>query len=176
MSDQQQFTDLRLNIGCGKWVLDGWYNIDIAVSPLANKPPDLLCDIRAIPLPDGCAKEAMAIHVWEHVDRWECERTALEWARLLKPGGLLVLEMPDLFKCCRNILNGTEGKKPDQLGMWGLYGEPIGPLMQHKWAWTFKTLAPFLERYGFTGMQEERTMYHHTGRDVRDFRITARKT
>lgn len=168
-------TDLRLNVGCGKWCLDGWVNIDIAVSPLARKAPEILCDIRKIPLPDGCAAELMAIHVFEHVDRWDCEDTMAEWSRLLKRGGRMVLEMPDLIRCCRNIINGTEGKKPDQLGMWGLYGEPVGPLMQHKWAWTFKTIRPLMERCGLADVKEERTMFHQSGRDVRDFRVEAIK-
>lgn len=175
MSEPQRYTELRLNLGCGKWVLPDWFNIDAIVSPLAQRQPELLCDLRSIPLPDGCAREAMAIHVWEHIDRWECDRTMDEWARLLKPGGLLILEMPDLIKCCRNVINGTEGKKPDQLGMWGLYGEPVGPPMQHKWAWTYKTLAPFLEQHGFERIKEERTMFHLSGRDIRDFRVSAWK-
>jgi len=87
---------LRLNLGSGKWNLEGWYNIDAIVSPLAQRQPDLICDLRSIPLPDGCAIEAMAIHVWEHIDRWECDRTIDEWARLLQPGAALILEMPDL--------------------------------------------------------------------------------
>ena len=166
---------LRLNLGSGKWNLEGWYNIDAIVSPLAQRQPDLICDLRSIPLPDGCAIEAMAIHVWEHIDRWECDRTIDEWARLLRKGATLILEMPDLLKCCRNVLDGVQGKKPDQLGMWGLYGEPVGAPMQHKWGWTFTTLRPFLERHGFVDVHETRTQFHQSGRDVRDFRVEARK-
>jgi predicted SAM-dependent methyltransferase len=175
MSERRQYIDERLNIGSGKWSLDGWINIDGVISPLATRPPDIICDIRKIPLPDGCAKEAMAIHVFEHIDRWDAEATLLEWARLLKRGGMLVLEMPDLIKCCRNIINNTQGKKPDQLGMWGLFGEPVGAPMQHKWAYTFKTIQPMLANAGFHEISEQRTMFHLCGRDVRDFRVEATK-
>src|ERR1043165_6045687 len=117
---------LRLNLGCGRHVLsDGWTNIDAAISPRASRPPDILCDVKKIPLPDACAIEVMAIHLFEHLYRWECDDTIDEWRRLLRPGGLLVLEMPDLFKFCRNIIEGIPGKgHEDQLGMWGLYGDP----------------------------------------------------
>jgi hypothetical protein len=80
-----------------------------------------------------------------------------------------------LIKCCRNIINGTQGKKPDQLGMWGLFGEPVGAPMQHKWAYTFKTIQPMLANAGFHEISEQRTMFHLCGRDVRDFRVEAIK-
>lgn len=185
MSETQRFIDdrfvgmkdLRLNIGCGKWCLDGWFNIDIAVSPLAKKTPELLCDIRSIPLPDACAVELMAIHVLEHVLRWDVEATLKEWARLLKPGGRMVLEMPDIIKCCRNVVNGLEGKKPDQLGMWGIFGDvTLGDeRMLHRWGYTFKTLAPMVAAVGLVDVTEQRTMFHQSGRDVRDFRLEAVK-
>lgn len=131
-----------------------------------------------IPLPDACATEIEAIHIWEHLYRWECEDTIDEWRRLLRAGGLLIMEMPDLFKICQNVVDGRKGKKhPDQLHMWGIYGDPreCDPLMVHRWGWTFTTLAPFLEDHGFVKVREEPTQYHSVGRDFRDFRIVARK-
>lgn len=169
---------MKINLGCGKWVLDGWFNVDVAISPSAKRPPELLCDVRAIPLPDECADELMGIHIWEHIDRWDCETTIIEWRRLLKPNGLLVLEMPDLLKCCSNILKGREGKHPDQLGMWGIFGDPTtkNHRMMHRWSWTYSTLKPFLAVHGFNEIREEATQFHASGgRGVRDFRIEARK-
>jgi hypothetical protein len=52
----------------------------------------------------------MAIHLFEHFYRWECERVLAEWRRLLKPRGRLVLELPDLHKCCLNIVKGRQGE------------------------------------------------------------------
>jgi len=169
---------LKLNLGSGRHSLDGWFNIDAAANPKAVRPPDLLCDVKSIPLPDACASEVMAIHLFEHLYRWECDDTIDEWRRLLRQGGLLTLEMPDLFKFCRNILEGIPGKNhADQLGMWGLYGDPRDrdPLMVHRWGWTFITIQPFLTEHGFTDIREDVTQWHKVGRGVRDFRVTARK-
>jgi predicted SAM-dependent methyltransferase len=169
---------MKINLGCGRTIYDDWFNVDVARSPLAKRDPDLFSDIRKLPaIADDCAEVVMAIHVLEHIERWEVEETLVEWRRILKPGGTLILEMPDLFKCCRNILTGREGNKPEQLGMWGLFGDWThhDPLMMHKWAWSYRTLAPVLTAAGFVSLREEETMFHQVGKGVRDFRVTAKK-
>lgn len=164
---------LKLNLGCGRHVLDGWFNVDVQRSPRAKRDPELLSDVRKIDLPDGCASTIMAIHLWEHLYRWECDKVIVEWHRLLEKGGELILEMPDLLKFCANIIQN----KTDQMGMWGLYGDPTekDPYMCHRWGWTFSTLKPFLQDAGFIDIREEVTQWHRCGRDDRDFRIVARK-
>jgi len=119
---------MRLNIGCGHRVKDGYFNIDAVHSPKAPRAPELLYHfqfdadgrlIEPVPLDDGVADEIQAIHVFEHFYRWTCKAAVTEFHRLLKPGGLLILELPDLIKCCKNIVEGREGRHPDQLGRWG---------------------------------------------------------
>ena len=100
------------------------------------------------------------------------------WFRLLKPGGILVLEMPDFMKCCRNIADGVRSHKhPDQLGMWGVFGDPRSrdPFMMHKWAWWFDSLKPVVEAAGFIKIVEQETRFHGAGRGIRDFRLEAIK-
>lgn len=163
---------MRLNVGCGKHTLDGgWTNIDAVRSPLAPRAPEIFADVGAIPLPDGCADELMAIHVFEHVYRWDSEKVLAEWARLLKSGGRLILEMPDLIKCCKNVIAG----RPDQMGMWGLYGDPKleDTYMVHRWLWTMKSITPLLVKAGFTDIVEKPTQWHPAGRLHRDFRVEA---
>lgn len=164
---------MKLNIGCGNRRLPGYTGTDAVPRPGA----DIVAPADKIPLPDGCADEVLAVHVWEHFLLWECDGVAAEWRRLLKPGGLLVLEMPDLIKCCRNILEGRETKKRDQLGMWGLFGDATlqDVHMLHRWGWTFATLQPFLADRGFVKIVERETVFHPAGRGVRDFRLEARR-
>lgn len=165
---------MRLNIGCGNRRLPGYTGIDAVQRPAA----DVVAPAHAIPLDDGCAEEVLAVHVWEHFFLWQCDSVLAEWRRLLRPGGRLVLEMPDILKCCRNILDGLESRKKDQMGMWGLYGDPTtqDEFMTHQWGWTFSTLAPFLAARGFDQIQERETQFHPAGRGVRDFRLEARRT
>jgi predicted SAM-dependent methyltransferase len=164
---------MRLNVGCGKRRLPGYTGIDV----VQRDGVDIVAPAHAIPLPDGCADEILGVHIWEHFLYWECDGVLAEWRRLLKPRGMLVLEMPDLIKCCRNILEGRESKKRDQMGMWGLFGDVTlkDVHMLHRWSWTFSTLSPFLAERGFTNIVERETQFHPAGRGVRDFRIEARK-
>lgn len=177
---------MRVNFGCGRQVLDGYYNIDAALHPVAPRPPELLFHFRfdaegklieQIPLEDGCAEEVMAIHVFEHFYQWECSAALREWHRLLKVGGKLILELPDFIKCCQNVVNGLQGKKPDQLQRWGLYGDPRekNRLMMHPWGWGPDELINFLGNHGFTDMRQEVTQFHINGRANRDMRIEAVK-
>lgn len=166
---------MRLNIGCGGRRLPGYTGVDAVERPAA----DIIARADKIPLPDGSVDEIMAIHLWEHFYRWECDGVIGEWKRLLKPGAQLVLELPNLRKCCENLLSGRAdgGKHVDQLSYWGLYGDPrqSDQFMAHRWGWTPETLKAFLVEHGFTKISEEPTQWHPAGRQNRDMRIVSRR-
>lgn len=168
---------LRLNVGAGSRRPPGYFNVDVQENPNAPKKLDATCHVKAIPLPDNCAEEVMAIHVWEHIYRWECDEVIVEWKRLLRAGGKLVLELPDMIKFCKNILDGRVkgGKHPDQLGMWAGWGDPRtkDPYMVHVWGWSPQSLSDFLSSHGFIKIKHLPTQYHPAGRDHRDMRIEA---
>lgn len=170
---------MRIHVGCGRRYLPGYVNTDIQHTPGAAQAPDLLCHMGAIPLPDGCADEILAIHVWEHLYRWECDAVAAEWLRLLKPGGRLVLELPDALKCARNLLDlARKGGKPlQQQAMWGLWGDDTlrDPHMIHRTGWWPESLAAYLSARGFGRITHPPTEWHPAGRKHRDMRIEARK-
>lgn len=156
---------LRLNIGCGKRRYDGWVNID-------SQKSDLDCDVRSIPLPDGCASEAMAIHVFEHIWRSEALATLREWHRLLAPGGLLVLELPDFLKCCKNVVAGMT----DQYGRQGIYGDLTVEHEHHlhHWGYVPAEVIGLLREAGFIKSKEAPPQFHGK-RSNRDMRIEAIK-
>lgn len=172
---------VRVNVCAGRHVLPGWINVDTVVSthPKAKGPPQVLADMRSIPLPDACADELMCIHGIEHVVVWEGEKAVAEWRRILKPGGLLVIECPDLVKCCRNVLDGYQvpGKHPDQFGLWGLYGDDSlqDEFMTHRYAYSPASLRALLRRQGFETILDEPPQWHAAGAVRRDMRMTARK-
>jgi len=180
---------MKINFGCGARVLDGYFNVDAMRDPNAPRDPELVEAmqfdgarlVNPLPLADGCADEVMAIHFFEHVYRWQADPLLDEWRRLLRVDGLLVLELPNLLKCCENIISGRTvgaGKHPDQSGMWGCFGDPRleSEFMSHKWGWTPQTLRMLLEQHGFRGVEEHTTVFHPAGRAHRDMRIIARRS
>lgn len=164
---------MKLNVGCGNRRLNGYTGIDAVARPAA----DIVAPAGAIPLKDGCAVEVLAVHLVEHAFSWEVPLLLAEWHRLLAPGGRLVLELPDLRKCARNLLEGRTGRKPDQLHMWGIFGDDTlrDPYMMHKSGWWFDRLAPLVSAAGFLNVVERETQFHAAGRLIRDFRLEACK-
>ena len=113
-----------------------------------------------------------AMHAIEHVYEWEAPQLLAEWKRLLQPGGLLVLELPNIEHAARNLLAGMS----PQMCMFPLYGDGShrDPYMCHRFGYTPKTIAALLKAGGFIGIRhlEPRT---HGGRANRDMRVEARR-
>lgn len=166
---------IHLNLGCGKKIWPGFVNIDFP-SNWSGKKPDIECDLRAIPLENGYADSAFAIHVLEHFYRWETEKVVAEWARILKPGGLLVIEVPCMDKVIGLFNHFISQKKPinEQMTLWALYGDPgyEEPTMVHKWCFFVQELMHILRESGFEDVSYEEPQYHAK---VRDIRVSGRK-
>lgn len=163
---------MRVNVGCGKRILDGYVNVDAVARPGVER----VCPADQLPFGDGSVREVLAVHVVEHVYAWEVPALLEEWARVLRPGGALVLEMPDVLRAARNLAEGLRiGKHPDQAHMWALYGDDTlrDPWMMHRSGWWFERLRPLVEAAGFRDVVERDTVFHPAGRRVRDFRLEA---
>ncbi|MEO8297189.1 MAG: methyltransferase domain-containing protein [Burkholderiales bacterium] len=151
---------IRLNLGCGDMPLPGYVNVDVAVER-AGKQPDVCADVRDLSVfASNHADEVMAIHVIEHFHRWEVVDILKEWVRVLKPGGRLVLECPNLISACEALLKDPAGAAgPGQEGsrsMWCFYGDPSwkDPLMCHKWLYTPQSLAQVMAEAGLTQLAQ----------------------
>ena len=151
----------RANLGCGRRILSGYLNVDL------NPRADVVCDITALP-EDWTDRfdEVLAVHVIEHIYPWDVEKTLLEWKRIIKPGGKIVIECPNLLKVASLFL-----EDPDKInyGMWGFYGDPStkDPLMGHKWGYIPKSLIKLLRAAGFVDVEVKPAQYHVAKRDMR---------
>lgn len=170
---------MKLNLGCGHWILPGYVNVDAAPSRLGQKP-DVICDLRKLtPFEDGCAEEVLAVHVIEHFWRWEVVAVLREWMRVLKPGAPLILECPNLQSACEEFLrdpDAASGPGPEgQRTMWVFYGDPRwqDPLMVHRWAYTPRSLAKVMEQAGLADIRQEPAQFKL--REPRDMRLVGRK-
>lgn len=83
----------RLHIG-GREQRPGWEILNILPGPAVDHVGDAV-DLGRFP--DGCFAEVYASHVLEHFDYREALLAALrEWHRVLSPGGVLHLSVPDI--------------------------------------------------------------------------------
>lgn len=169
---------MRLNLGCGDKVLDGYVNVDVAPSRRGKKP-DVLCDLRKLTFEDGVADEVLAVHVVEHFWRWEVVAILKEWVRVLKAGARMVLECPNLISACEHFLKDTNTHalpgKEGQRSMWVFYGDPgwRDPLMVHRWGYTPASLAAVMMEAGLTELRQEPAQFKL--REPRDMRIVGVK-
>ena len=170
---------MKLNLGCGDKILAGYVNVDVAPSR-AGKKPDVLCDLHRLEsFEDGTADEILAVHVVEHFWRWEVVDVLREWARVLKPGGSMILECPNLLSACQQFLADPEafsGPGPEgQRTMWVLYGDPRwrDPLMVHRWGYTPRSLARIMDEAGLAEIRQEPAQFKL--REPRDMRLVGRK-
>lgn len=84
----------RINLGCGFDKREGFLNIDIN----AFHDPDLVCDITNLQLlPSAYYEYAIAKDVLEHIHRLKISNTLKEWNRILKIGGVLELQVPNVI-------------------------------------------------------------------------------
>ena len=170
---------IRLNLGCGDKILPGYINVDV-VSERAGNKPDFVTDIRNLKgIPDSFAEEVLAVHVVEHFWRWEVLDVIKEWCRVLKPGGKMILECPNLRSACEEFLRNEElGALPGPEGqrtMWVFYGDPRwkDPLMLHRWVATPKSLVRVMNEAGLVNLAQEPAQLKL--REPRDMRITGWK-
>lgn len=85
----------RLNWGCGPRGEPGWINSDQKTGPGI----DISRDIReGLPLENNCLDYIVSIHALPEVPYPELVPVLLELRRILKPGGVLRLALPDLNK------------------------------------------------------------------------------
>jgi SAM-dependent methyltransferase len=170
---------VKLNLGCGDKILAGYVNVDVAPSR-AGKKPDVICDLHRLEsFEDGAADEILAVHVVEHFWRWEVVDVLREWARVLKPGGSMILECPNLLSACQQFLADPEafsGPGPEgQRTMWVFYGDPRwrDPLMVHRWGYTPRSLARIMDEAGLAEIRQEPAQFKL--REPRDMRLVGRK-
>lgn len=83
---------VRIHLGCGPRVIPGFLNVDSRAWPHVNIVGDV-ADLSRIG--SGSADLIYASHVLEYFDRQQAEVVLKEWFRVLRPGGVLRLSVPD---------------------------------------------------------------------------------
>jgi hypothetical protein len=154
---------LKLNLGCGNKPLKGYVNVDKTIPSGYDDLDFIVDDVTVLSdIADESCSEIIAYHLLEHLPQHLVENTLFMWRRKLVTGGSLILELPDILKCCRNVIEGFESRdefKYLRLGLIGIYGDISSQAykshMEHLWGYTPQSLAKVLDNVGFKNTRFE---------------------
>lgn len=101
---------MKLHLGCGPRYIPGFVHVDLLRAPHV----DIVGPVEKLPLAEGEATLIYASHVLEHFGRREYQAVLAEWFRVLAPGGVLRLAVPDFAACAAiyyesGLIDGLSG-------------------------------------------------------------------
>ncbi len=138
---------LKLNLGCGMYYKPNYVNIDKYDESVADKT----LDITKLPYENESVDEIEASHIIEHFDIIKLPYLLAEWFRVLKPGGVIYIETPDLSKSTRKLRLSSYNTKKNILRF--LFGIDI-PGNIHKLGFTYSFLRKTLLLIGFNKIKK----------------------
>jgi predicted SAM-dependent methyltransferase len=134
---------LALNIGTGGHALVGWVNLD------ETKPGDVLARVPPAPFRDECFDEILMSHVVEHMTLDDGRALMKECHRILKPGGVVTVIVPDAKILSLAYLAG----QVDNYRLNDLYVYSYCQESQHRWFYDRRTLNQLVADAGFVGLR-----------------------
>jgi len=155
---------IKLHLGCGKRYIPGFVHVDGVAAPHV----DHVQDIRTLPqFDDATAELIYACQVIEYFDRDEVAGVLTEWRRVLVPGGILRLSVPNFEVISRLYRAGFELEW--FLGtLYGKIPDGRGGHQYHRTTYDEPSLRKLLARTGFVDAELWRWQeVEH--RDVDDF-------
>ena len=170
-----------INLGCGLSLAPGWINIDNSPNARLSKYPWLrrslwklgfisaehyavewpkeitIQDLRKrLPYPDSSIDFIYTSHLLEHLSASDAQKLVRDVFRLLKPGGLLRVVVPDLTIGARRYLESLQAKPnafqaaPDFLNWMQL--SRLGVRDPHLWMYDRASLSWLLNEIGFANV------------------------
>ena len=168
----------KLHIGAFDVVHDGWLNTDVTPHLAIARVPGLPAALRRagrlsderwsayrdgtfralsyldlaqpLPYPDGAFEAVFGSHVLEHLTPGEAESLLGELHRVLRPGGIVRIAVPDLDR----VIAEYDPAQPDEFlfGMWQ-GRERSTSRHRHWWLYNERSLRDLLTRTGFTDIR-----------------------
>lgn len=136
---------IRLHLGSDKKRIPGFVNVDIR--PEVN--PDIVANVLKLPqVRADSVAEIYYCHGLEHLKYRDVPIALREWKRILVPGGILRLSIPDMSILCWMVSQANVPLKTVRGAISGgqEYDDNI-----HYSVWDFDTLHETLQQGGFAG-------------------------
>ncbi|MFI5735123.1 class I SAM-dependent methyltransferase [Kribbella sp. NPDC051587] len=140
---------VKLHLGCGKKYIPGYIHIDAQPLPHVHH----VRPVEDLSLFTDCSIEVIyASHVLEHFGRHEYLRVLKEWYRVLRPGGLLRVGVPDFRSIAEEYASGhLENGLRDLIGL--CVGGQRDDYDYHKMVFDEVILTGAFEHAGFSRVQ-----------------------
>lgn len=145
---------LKLDLG-GVGRNGDWTTVNTDVSGY-RPSPDVVADITASAdelgqhFRPGKADAIRCIHTLEHISAWDIMPTLRFWRSFLKPGGYLLIVVPDIGQMA---VDYADGEIPFDVLAAVAYVSGFrtvqGPQEEHRWAWSDDTLIRDLASAGY---------------------------
>jgi ubiquinone/menaquinone biosynthesis C-methylase UbiE len=132
-----------VNVGCGHDIRKNAINVD-----LYDARADVKADAKCLPMfTDGSVDVVIASQILEHFTFADGKEALTEWFRVLRPGGELIVNVPDMDAAASDW-----SKLPDELKaalMYFFYGVQVGPGQVHMSGYTPYSLTKAMNAAGF---------------------------
>jgi predicted SAM-dependent methyltransferase len=171
---------VKLHLGCGGKRWEDFVNVDlypfdpnVKDTSRSGCIADVFADIRHLDIPADTIDDIFTSHTLEHFPRWQTVEMVRDWHRMMKPGGRLVVEMPDFVRCVLWLFHPRRHKR--YLARTQFYGNQWDRLEYetHRYVWSAREFTSALREIGFRKVSvTHRTLTHNPGRDMR---VTALK-
>jgi len=157
---------MKLNIGCGKIYKEGFINIDAYDTTVADK----IMPANNLKFPSNSVDKIESLQLIEHLGLFNAIYALSEWFRVLKPGGDLLIETPNLEKSFKKFINGDlETRKNVLTWIYGVESEG----MLHKFCFPEELLEDQLKKIGFVDLKKT---HIEIEKDHPTIRIKCKKT
>ncbi len=142
--------NLKLNLGSGGIEYPGYLSVD-----LHDRRATIIMDATKLDFEENSVTEIMASHLFEHLNPYHCLDILKGWWRVLRPGGKLVMEMPDIEQLCKRFVTASIGERYGILNaVYGSVnttgeGDQSNITSPHLFGWWPQSIADHLMNAGF---------------------------
>lgn len=173
---------MHVQYGCGFSAGAGWRNFDASPTLRLERVPGLGRFVfkntrrfpqeveygnivRGLPVPDASCAGVYASHVLEHLALHDLRRALANTYRILRPGGIFRLVVPDLEELAQAYLGSQDREaalrfvRDTGLGLERRVHGPAQLLValfgnsQHRWMWDYKALEAELIQHGYADIR-----------------------
>lgn len=144
---------IKLNLGAGGIEYPGYLSVD-----MYDSRAHVSMDITKLDFDDNSVTEILASHVFEHLNPYKSIEILSDWLRVLKPGGKLIMEMPNIEALCARFANASTGERYGILN--AIYGSvnttdsgvPGDITSPHLFGWWPQSMYDHLVNSGYTNI------------------------